>query len=148
MALYTLETSADSAAVDRIQTFIKHINVNSQYNYNVSGLISENSSTPVKNMTPKSLSASLCENSNDDISKDQCFSEEKDMQVDTTNPKDVSHNSKEIDDNITRALNALRSPRLSLPTSNEKEPGSELAGGEYQCWPNSLQHISRLSVDN
>ena len=59
MALFTLENSVEAAAGDKIQAFIKHINVNCQYNYNVIGLITESSDTPVKAMTPKSLSSSV-----------------------------------------------------------------------------------------
>jgi hypothetical protein len=59
MALYILDNSVEVAAGEKIEAFIKHININCQYTYNVSGLISENPETPVKNTGPKSLSSSL-----------------------------------------------------------------------------------------
>lgn len=48
MAAFTVENSVEGAAVEKIQTFTKHINVNCQYNYNVSGLINDPMETPTK----------------------------------------------------------------------------------------------------
>ena len=45
-----------------MDAFLKHVNVNCQYTYNVNGLISENAETQVTSRTPKSLSSSVCDN--------------------------------------------------------------------------------------
>lgn len=48
MALFTLKAATEEVAGEKIRGFIKHINVNCQYNYNVDNLISEKLQTPVK----------------------------------------------------------------------------------------------------
>lgn len=62
MAFYVLDNSAESCAGERMDAFLKHVNVNCQYTYNVNGLINENVEHPSASRTPKSLSSSLWDN--------------------------------------------------------------------------------------
>lgn len=122
MAIFTLESSSEVAAGEKIRAFIKHINVNCQYNYNVNNLISENSSTPVKNNAHKSFS-SVCDNSTDDQIQNAMNFSNNIHQSENDEIERYSvpiPNPNRIDDNIDKALKALKSPRLSVPGSSEK----------------------------
>lgn len=120
MALFTLETSSEVAAGEKIRGFIKHINVNCQYNYNVNNLISENPETPAKTKAAKSFSSSVW----DQLEEEKESGEKtpiEDISLRNELSKEGTVDSNIIDDNINKALKALKSPRLSCPGSSEKK---------------------------
>ena len=128
MGSYVIESTIEAASLDKITVFIKHVNVNCQYNYNVISLINENNDTPSKQKTTKSLSSSICESAGVEENKQEKSSnKERDEKQNDSNSKDKTNNKGMIDDNITKALNALRSPRLSIPHSNEQSSTPESA---------------------
>lgn len=121
MACFLSENLSEGKATEKIAAFIKHVNVNCQYNYNVVPLIKEQNETPVKHRTDHSLSSSVCDPSNEETKGLSDFTqEEKAVKLFPIESKSKSHRPGKIDDNITKALNALKSPRLSLPYSNEQ----------------------------
>jgi hypothetical protein len=120
MALYTLENSSQVAAGEKIRAFIKHVNVNCQYNYNVNSLITEHPNSPVKGNIHKSFS-SICEDFTDDqIQKSMNFINDVPEMEDIEVGRYSVPNPNRIDENIDKALKALKSPRLSLPNSTDK----------------------------
>ena len=125
MGSYIAENSGDSESYDKISAFIKHVNVNCQYNYNVISLINENSDTPSKQKPTISLSSSVWESLGDDSKRGKSANKEKEDKLEYSNSKERSKHSGMIDDNITKALNALRSPRLSIPHSNDQSSTPE-----------------------
>lgn len=85
----------------------------------MTGLINENPETPVKTKQLKSLSSSICDNADEEDLKNSNISKEK--EVETTENTEGGKKDKRIDDNINKALKALKSPRLSVPQGTEPE---------------------------
>ncbi|CAI2374017.1 unnamed protein product [Moneuplotes crassus] len=124
MAKFIVESSPKEVVEEKIRGFIKHINVNCQYSYNVNNLISDSSQTPdrvetpVKAKTPQSFASSTCDHKEDHAAKPHDATYKDDLNEKTTD-------SNMIDENINKALEALKNPRLSCPQSSEKQSSGD-----------------------
>ncbi|CAI2374978.1 unnamed protein product [Moneuplotes crassus] len=131
MALFTVDSSAEEVAGDKIKGFIKHINVNCQYNYNVNNLISETPQTPVRCETPSKSETSLKKRTPQSFTSSTCGQREDEHLAKTEEASsrddfnEKTSDSNMIDENINKALEALKNPRPSCPQSSEKQSNAD-----------------------